>query len=87
MLERITGPYRGLYIAAYACPVGEAGQFHGFAKVCGAQPLSYWEATQVVRKLSAPAWSATADEALAAAEEVAQMAIANRVPAKAAETA
>ena len=83
MLERITGPYRGHYIASYACPVGERMQYHGFAKVCRREPASYWEATEVVQKLSAADWSDTAQGALDAAEEVARMSIANCVPAEA----
>jgi hypothetical protein len=81
MLERISGPFRGHYIAAYACPVGEGTGFHGFAKVCLAEPPNYWEASQIVQKLSAPVWSPTAEAAVGAAEEVARMFIANRVPA------
>lgn len=83
MVERITGPYRGHYIASYACPVGEGAQFHGFAKVCRVEPLSYWEATQVVQKLSSSQWAPSADAAMDEAEAAARMAIANRVPAPA----
>jgi hypothetical protein len=82
MVERISGPYRGHYIASYACPVGEAGEFHGFAKVCRAEPPNYWEAVGVVQKLSAPHWSPTPDEAIASAEEVARMFVSNRVRAE-----
>jgi hypothetical protein len=81
MMERISGPFRGHYIATYACPVGEGLQYHGFAKVCRVEPLSYWEATQVVSKISAREWSGTPDAAITAAEEMARMAIANRVAA------
>ena len=81
MVERVSGPFRGHYIATYACPVGEGAEFHGFAKVCRVAPPSYWEATDVVQKLSAPAWTPTAQAAIDAAEEVARMFVANRVRA------
>ena len=83
MLERISGPFRGHYIATYACPVGEGSEFHGFAKVCSAEPPNYWEATGVVQKLSAPHWSATPEDAISSAEEVARMFVSNRVAAEA----
>ena len=82
MVERVSGPFRGLYIATYACPVGEGHDFHGFAKVCRAEPANYWEATEVVQKLSAPEWSGTAEGALESAEAIARMFVANRVPAE-----
>lgn len=45
MLERITGPIQGYYIAAYACAMGELqSECLGYFKICVGAPNSYWEA-------------------------------------------
>lgn len=38
--ERISGPYHGYYVAAYAVPAGEG--FFGYAKVCNAPVGDIW---------------------------------------------
>lgn len=44
MFERVTGPVRGYYIAAYACPVGEFGrEYAAYYKVCGSRIDSYFD--------------------------------------------
>jgi hypothetical protein len=43
-MEKIWGPINGFYIAAYAVPVADGKRFCSYAKVCTAQPDSYWEA-------------------------------------------
>ena len=43
-MERIWGPVNGLYLAAYAAPLGDGERFCSYAKVCWTRPTSYWEA-------------------------------------------
>lgn len=43
-MERIWGPLRGFYVAAYAAPVGDGERFCSYAKICWTQPDSYWDA-------------------------------------------
>lgn len=48
MLHSISGPHRGHFIAAYACPVGEFGQqFIGCFKIFPHLPKCYCERGQV----------------------------------------
>jgi hypothetical protein len=42
-MERIEGPLKGYYLAAYACPSGARGGYVGYVKVCRSRPASYWE--------------------------------------------
>lgn len=51
-LERISGPYAGFYVAAYA--VECSGAFYGYAKICVVQPLDVWECI-AFDKVTAPA--------------------------------
>jgi hypothetical protein len=72
-MERISGPYRGYFIAAYSIEAGK--QFVGYAKVCAEEPGSVWN-VNVVEKLT----SATAPSepgAVVAAEQKARRAIAD----------
>ena len=43
MTERIFGPIRGHYVAAWACPTGAAAdEFVPFARIFAARPDSFW---------------------------------------------
>lgn len=42
MIERITGPFNGYHIAAYACPMGDMGQeYLGQYKISRKRPNSF----------------------------------------------
>jgi hypothetical protein len=72
MVERVVGPFRGYYIASYACAMGELGrQFLGFAKVCAAKPKDYWKA-QACAEISIDELSDSAETALERAENQAK---------------
>jgi hypothetical protein len=44
MSEHLHGPHGGMYIATYACPVGELGDAYiGYARLCAARPRSFWD--------------------------------------------
>jgi hypothetical protein len=73
-MERVTGPYKGYFIAAYS--VETDGQFVGYAKVCVQEPESVWNANPVA-KLTSAAGCSTELEAVQAAEKKARQAIAN----------
>jgi hypothetical protein len=47
-LERVSGPFKGYFLAAYAVPAGPAG-FVAYYKVCNGPPASYWEACCLVK--------------------------------------
>ena len=72
-MERISGPYKGYFIAAYSVEAGN--KFVGYAKVCAEEPESVWNVT-VVEKLTS-ATACTELEAVAAAEQKARRAIAD----------
>ena len=40
--ERVSGPFKGYFVAAYAVPAGPDG-FVAYYKVCNGLPASYWE--------------------------------------------
>jgi hypothetical protein len=71
-MERISGPYKGFFIAAYTVEAGE--QFVGYAKVCMEEPESVWNADPV-EKLTSAAGFRTELEAVTAAERKARQAI------------
>ena len=75
-MERISGPYKGYYIAAYSVEAGK--QFVGYAKVCAEEPESVWNVTVVEKLTSATAPSEL--EAVTAAEQKARRAIADLAP-------
>ena len=75
-MERISGPYKGYFIAAYTVEAGK--QFVGYAKVCAEEPGNVWNVTVVEKLTSATAYSEL--EAVAAAERKARRAIADLVP-------
>ena len=68
MLERITGPFHGYFIAAYACPMGELGDHYlGEYRISHTRPKSFCDA-QSVRRGHCEEISATAALALSTAE-------------------
>lgn len=71
-MERISGPYKGYFIAAYTVESGD--QFIGYAKVCVDQPDSVWNANPV-EKLTSAAGCKSELEAVVAAEQKARLAI------------
>jgi hypothetical protein len=73
-MERISGPYKGYFIAAYTVEAGK--QFVGYAKVCAEEPDSVWNVNVVVEKLTS-ATACSELEAVAAAEQKARRAIAD----------
>jgi hypothetical protein len=73
-MERISGPYKGFFIAAYT--VINDDQFIGYAKVCVEEPESVWNANSVA-KLTSATGCRTELEAVAAAERKARHAIAD----------
>ena len=75
-MERISGPYKGYYIAAYT--VGDSHNFVGYAKICVTEPDDVWNA-QSVEKLTSATGYRSELEALAAAERKARQEIADIV--------
>ena len=75
-MERISGPYKGYYIAAYT--VGNEPNFVGYAKICITEPQDVWNAPVVEKLLSATGFR-TEQEAIAAAERKARHTIAEIV--------
>ena len=75
-MERISGPYKGYFIAAYTVEAGK--QFVGYAKVCAEEPGNVWNVTVVEKLTSATAVSEL--EAVTAAERKARRAIADLAP-------
>jgi hypothetical protein len=72
-MERITGPYKDFFIAAYTVE-NESG-FVGYAKVCLVEPDSVWSADPVEKLTSATGFP-TELEAIVAAERKARRDIA-----------
>ncbi len=72
-MERISGPYRGYYIAAYC--VESEGSFVGYAKVCQEEPTTVWNAHSVEKLTTAPGCKSEL-EAVSAAERKARQIIA-----------
>jgi hypothetical protein len=73
-MERISGPYKGYFIAAYSVEAG--AYFVGYAKVCSEQPEDVWN-TSAVEKLTSAPGCRTELEAVAAAERKARNVIAD----------
>jgi hypothetical protein len=76
-MERISGPYKGYFIAAYT--VQADSTFVGYAKVCLHEPESVWTANSV-EKLTSASGCKSELEALLAAEQKARQAIAEISP-------
>jgi hypothetical protein len=72
-MERVSGPYKGYFIAAYTVEAG--GQFVGYAKVCAEEPRNVWDSNSV-EKLASANGCRSELEAVAAAERKAREAIA-----------
>ena len=75
-MERISGPYKGYYIAAYT--VGDSQNFVGYAKICLTEPDDVWNAQPVEKFTSATGYRSEL-EALVAAERKARQEIADIV--------
>lgn len=50
--ERVTGPWNGMFIAAYSAELG--GRFYGYAKLCDVPPPDVWSAKALVKVTAAP---------------------------------
>ncbi len=74
-MDRVSGPYKGYYIAAYT--VANGATFVGYAKICVTEPDNVWNAQS--EKLTCAPGSRTEHEALVAAERKARQAIADMV--------
>jgi hypothetical protein len=72
-MERISGPYKGYFIAAYTVEAGS--NYVGYAKVCVEEPESVWTANSV-EKLTSASGCRSELEAVLAAEQKARRAIA-----------
>jgi hypothetical protein len=72
-MERISGPYKGHFIAAYTVAHGES--FVGYAKICASAPGSVWS-TGPVEKLTSATGCRSELEAVLAAEQKARQEIA-----------
>lgn len=57
-LERISGPLRSYWIAAYT--VAADGKFVGYAKICLERPVTVWEDNFAFRKVT---WEGSSHEA------------------------
>lgn len=73
-MERITGPYKGYFIAAYSVTTGDSHA--GYAKISMEQPRSVWSVTEV-EKLIRVSGGRTELEAVIEAERKARLAIAH----------
>lgn len=71
-MERITGPYKGHFIAAYTVHAGQT--YVGYAKICHDAPQSVWSAAPV-EKLAAVHGCRSELEAMTAAEKKARQEI------------
>jgi hypothetical protein len=72
-MERISGPYKGYFIAAYSVEAGK--QFVGYAKVCSEEPDNVWKVDAVEKLTSATALNEL--DAVSAAEHKARRVIAD----------
>lgn len=71
-MERISGPYKGRFIAAYTVQTGHS--FVGYAKICPDAPRSVWSAGPV-EKLATVCGCRSELEAVTAAENKARQEI------------
>lgn len=76
-LERITGPWDGIYVAAYTTELD--GYFYGYAKLCTSQPWDMWN-VHVMLKITAHSGYFFETEALEAVENLASRVIAKMRP-------
>lgn len=75
-MERISGPYKGFFIAAYT--VENDSGYVGYAKVCMLEPDNVWNADPVEKLTSATGYRNEL-EAIVAAERKARQDIAHMV--------
>lgn len=73
-MEQISGPWDGIYIAAYTAELD--GRFYGYGKLSVSKPADVWS-VQVMLKLTARASYTAESEALEAVEKRALRVIAN----------
>jgi hypothetical protein len=66
-MERVSGPYKGYYIAAYTVSSGEG--FAGYAKICTSEPANVWNAQTDERLISATGYRDEQDALLAAEKQ------------------
>ena len=67
-MDRVSGPYKGYWVASCALPMGELGdKFIGYAKVCSSRPRGCWDAPAVFEHSPEQLCNA-ADDAMAKAE-------------------
>lgn len=82
MFEQVTGPIRGYYVAAYACPVGEFGrEYVSYFKVFAGRSCSYFEGAPCIIKGTAAPVSGSARHALDEALDCARQQVMNLPPA------
>lgn len=65
-LERISGPYHGVYLAAHSARF-ERG-FYGYAKLCPVKPKDVWNCTAIA-KVSSTTLTGSPESALLLAEQ------------------
>lgn len=65
-LERISGPYHGVYLAAHSARF-ERG-FYGYAKLCPVKPKDVWNCTAIA-KISSTTLTGSPESALLLAEQ------------------
>ena len=76
-MGRVCGPYKGYFIAVYACEMGELGhEFLGYYKICRSLPECYWEADCVLKDCTVQIYG-TPEQAMAEAEQAARSQIGN----------
>jgi hypothetical protein len=77
-MERISGPFKGYFIAAYSLT---AGDMHlGYAKVCSEEPMDVWS-ERGVEKLTSAVSPRSELDAIAEAEQKARDVISERCQA------
>lgn len=76
-MERVSGPLKGYYVAAYACEMDEMGsKYIGYYKICRDEPVSYWEGDCLL-KGCAELVCASPEEAINSAFRIAADQVAN----------
>lgn len=76
-LERVTGPWEGIYVAAYTTELD--GHFYGYAKLCTSRPSDMWS-VHVMLKITARRGYFFETDALEAVENLALRVIAKMRP-------
>lgn len=77
MVERVSGPLKGYFVAAYACEMGELGsKYIGYYKICRDEPVSYWEGDCLLKGCAEEVCE-TAEQAINSAFRMASDQVAN----------